>query len=456
MHLSTFTRRTAGALAATALGAGSLAVAAPANATVVNSGSDNPKVGYLAQAYGSYINTEDGNISSGPTGYTGLACTTQGGRESSNNTAKTDVPGIAHVGATETLVKSIDKGKVDSSLSKSRIAGASALGHLVKIGALTSKSQAIKGPDGYSADQSSKIASLSVAGQDLDVSASPNSRIKLSLPVVGTIGYIDINKQEDRMVGDEYRVATTALHIAILDDAKVSMDKATLSKDGKTLKLHKASSDAKTLSLTSGTHIRLGVTRSHLQPPELGYLTGNGFGTRVEVLGGVVESGPTSPASLPCTGGASHNSVASVNLPGLAKVDGVKTHAEGSVDSDPIHGTVTSETGKISLLDGAITADAIKAVANASRPAHGDAVTLSDEGSQLVGLKINGKPIADVDVKPNTSLKVGDLAEVTLHKVTKSSTKISVTQIEIKLLKDTANLKAGATVEVAHAAAGVN
>lgn len=454
MHLSTFTRRAAGVLAATALGAGTLAFTAPSAGAVVPTGPSEASgsgSGYLAQAYGSYVYTADRTLSSGPTAYTGLACTSEGGHHSANNTAATDVPGVAHVGATETAVKSVDQGGTNASVADSRTAGASLLDGLVKVGALTSHSKAIKGSDGtYSAQQGSKVASLSIAGHQVDLSTRPNTRIALSLPVVGDIGYIEVNTQEHRMVRDEYRVATTALHVAILDDAKVSLRNAKLSPDGGSLQLQKGNQ----LSLLGGTHVRLGVTRAHLEPPAIGYLTGEGYGSQVSLLGGIVTSGKTAVAALPCGGGASNNRIAGLNLPELATVGTVTTHAEGTVTDTALTGQVTNETAGVNLLGGLIQAEAIKAVASASGPAGGP-VSLSDKGSKIVGLKINGKSI-DVDVRPNTTIKVGDLAEVTLHKVQHNSSQISVTMIEVQLLKNVANAKAGSTIRVAHASAGVN
>lgn len=450
MQLRTFARRAIGVSAAGLLGIGTFATAAPtAFADEIAPTDSTGKVGYLAQAYGSYIYTLDHEISSGPTAYTGVACTATPGRKSTNDTAAVDVPGVGHVGATETSVETIDDGGSKSANATSTTASADVLAGLIEVGAVTSETTATKTGDEYSAEHVSKIADLKILGQEIDVEAGPNSKIELKLPLLGTIGYVEINKQSDGMVGDEYRAATTAVHIAILEDAEIGKN-AFMADNQKAAYL----TPGKDLTLVGGTHVWLGQSRAHLQPPQDGYLLGEGYASQVKLLDGIIHSGKTSATGVPCAGGASNNSVASVNLPELIELGAASSNAEGQVSEEHLSSQVVTEIAASKLLGDLIEVEAIKSVATATQAAGGGGVELSAEGTKLLGLKIDGEPVAEADAGPNTVIDLG-IAKVTLNKQVKSSNSIAVTALEIELLDDIAGLPTGSLIEVGHARAGI-
>src|SRR5690606_30877553 len=94
--------------------------------------------------------------------------------------------------------------------------------------------------------------------------------------------------------------------------------------------------------------------------------------------------------------------------------------------------TLRTEIAGSKLLGDLIEVEAITAVASASQEAGGP-VELSAEGTKLLGLKINGKPVADAEIGPNTVIDL-DIAKITLNKQVKTKRSISVTAIEIELL----------------------
>lgn len=449
MQLRTFARRAIGVGAAGLLGIGTLVAAGPAAVADEIAPTDSTgEVGYLAQAYGSYVYTLDREISSGPTAYTGVACTATPGRKSTNNTAEVNVPGVAKVGATQTSVETIADRHGKSANATSTTASADLLEGLIEVGAITSETTATKAGDEYSAEHISKIASLKILGQEVDVEAGANSKIELRLPLLGTIGYIEINKQSDGMVRDEFRAATTAIHVAILEDAQISK-RAMLSNSQQAAYL----TPGKDLTLAGGTHIWLGQSRAHLEPPQSGYLNGEGFASKVTLLDGTIESGKTSATGVPCRGGASNNSVASVNLPKLVELGAASSSAEGQVSEESLSSNVVTEIAASKLLGDLIEVEAIKSVATATQEA-GGSVELSAEGTKLLGLKIDGEPIAEADAGPNTVIDLG-VAKVTLNKQVKSSRSIAVTALEIELLDDIAGLPTGSLIQVGHARAGI-
>lgn len=452
MQFRTFARRAVGVLASGLIGASALAATAPIAAAdeIAPKDGNTADVGYLAQAYGSYIYTADRKISSGPTAYTGVACTATAPRKSTNNTAAVNVPGIAKIGATETSVQTIDKLGVKSANATSETASASLLAGLIEVGAINAETTASKSGDEFSAEHSSQLASLKLLGQEIDVEAGPNSKIELRLPLVGTIGYIELNKQEERMVGDEFRAATTAVHVAILEDAEIS-NNAFVSQDQKSAHLL----PGKDISLMGGTHIWIGQTRAHLQPPQSGYLNGEGFASQVKLLDGIVHSGKTSVTGVPCDGGASNNSVADVNIPGLLSLGAAKSSAEGEVGDDQLTSEVVTEIGASTLLGGLIELEAIKSVATATQATDpGAPVEVSADGTKLLGLKIDGEPVAETKLGPNSVIDLG-VAKVTLNKQVERANSIAVTALEIELLDEIAGLPTGSLIEVGHARAGI-
>lgn len=426
MQLRSIARRAIGVLATTSVAFGVAGLAAPAaNASVL----PQAEVGYLAQAYGTYATSELADLNSGPTGYTGLACTTAAGKSSSNNTAKVDLGKVGQAGATVTNVESVDEDGVRSSVATSETAGVNLLGGLVTADALTSTSTASWDGNEYSADQNATLANLRVLGAEIDANPAPNTEIEIRLPGVGSIGKLELNKQEMREINGEFRVATTALKLSILSDNP--------------------------LGLPTGTQVTIGQSRAHLLQPQIGYLTGSGFATQAKLLDGTISSGRTSAAGLACTGGTSRNAAAAGELSGIGDVGAAETTAQGEVTEDAVSGTVTNEIAGVSLLNGLIEAEAIKSVASVDYAAGDSEVTLSAEGSQIAGLKINGEDFLEVDIAPNTEINLAGIATVTLNKQVKSGNKIAVTQIEIVLADDVAGLPTGSTIQIGHAEAAI-
>lgn len=427
MQLRLPAHRLLGVLAAGAVAVGVVGFATPAMA-------DSPiapeiQVGYLAQAYGTYATSQIADITSGPTGYTGLACTTEAGRKSSNNSAKVDLNDLGQAGATVTKVESIEHDGVRSSVAESETAGASLLNGLVKADAITSTSTATWDGSGYSAEQDSVFANLRVLGIPLEVKPAPNTIIDIKLPGLGSIGTVELNKQEVVDTGSEYRVATTALKVSVLKDNPFGIE--------------------------TGTQVTVGQSRAHLVQPQLGYLMGSGYATQVTLADGIVESGRTSLAGLACTGGKASNDAAATDLQALGNAGAASTSAEGEVTDEGVTGEVINEIAGVSLLNGLIEADAIRSVASVELAAGSDEVSLSAEGSRIAGLRIDGEDVLTADFAPNTVIDVLGLVTLTINKQVETDTKISVTQLEVALKDNIVGLPTGSKVEVGHAEAGI-
>jgi hypothetical protein len=117
----------------------------------------------------------------------------------------------------------------------------------------------------------------------------------------------------------------------------------------------------------------------------------------------------------------------------------------------------TSRVAGLNALDGAITADAIKAVANTS--ANATMINSTPTGSEFVNLRIAGQPI-QADVAPNTRVNLPDLGYVLLKSVKKSGDGQSLSKITVDMLTvvvtktNSFGLPVGSRIVVAHAVSG--
>lgn len=418
-------KRTLAALACalTLVAAGPLA---PAGATIVTPAQVS--TGFSGTAYSSYIFNSDKSLTSGPTSNSAVGCTGSTGRTSTNTAAQVIVPAVGSVGTATTSVKTLLSTTGKRIEGQSIIAGANLLGGLITAGTITSESSAEKNTAGiFTGMNRTTIASLQVLGVPVAVNPAANTVIDLKLPLLGSIGTITLNGQEKRVVNGNYQVSTTALRVQIL--------KAGLS------------------GIKAGTEIRLGVSTVKLTPPQAGYLTGAGFSTRVLLSSGLIGSGPSSYVPVKCTGGTSAANVAGGIIPGLSSAGAFTTTTTGVLTPEP-KSTVTNTIAGLTVLNGVVQADAIKAETSARRALADGKVTLTDTSS-FVNLRITGLPAINDAVAPNTVIQVPGLGQVTLHKVSKSSTAITVTMIEIVLDRALGALPTGSKIEIGYSNSGI-
>ncbi|WP_311213809.1 MULTISPECIES: choice-of-anchor P family protein [unclassified Arthrobacter] len=384
--------------------------------------------GFAGSAYGSYIFNTDKTLTSGPTASASIACTGATGKTASNNVSGLNVPAVGTVGNATTTVKTVLTTTSKRIEGKSTVAGANLLGGLITAGAITSESTAEKNTAGaFAGTNQTTIADLKVLGIAVNANPAANTVIDLKVPLLGSVGKVTLNGQEKRLVGTTYQVSTTALRVEIL--------KAGL------------------LGLKVGTDIRLGVSNVKLTPPQTGYLAGTGYGTRATLASGLIGSGPTALASVKCTGGTTSANVAGVNIPAVVSTGASVTTATGVLTPEA-KSTVVNTIGGVNVLNGAIQVEAIKAETSASRAPSGGPVKLTDT-STFTNLRIAGLPSINASVAPNTVIQVPGLGQVTLHKVSKSSTTIIVTMVEIVLSQALGTLPTGSKIQIGYSNSSV-
>lgn len=401
---------------------------APVQAADTSITPEQVKAGFSGGAYGSYVFNSDKSLTSGPTANSAVSCTASTGRISNKTLAEISVPSVGKIGAAATSVKTLLSTNGKRIESVSSVSGANLLGGLITAGTITSESSSEKNTAGaFSGTNHTTIDSLKVLGVPIGANPAANRVIDLNLPLLGSLGKVTLNGQEKRMVSGTYQVTTTALRVQILK--------------------------AGIAGVKAGTDIRMGVSTAKLTPPQAGYLTGTGFSTKAVTSSGLIASGPTASASAKCDGGTSTSTVAAVSIPGLAAAGTASTTTTGVLAPAP-KSIVSNTLAGLNVLNGVIQADAIKAETTASKPAEGGKVTFTDTSS-FTNLRIAGLPTINANVAPNTVIQVSGLGSVTLHKVTKSSTIIAVTMIEIVLNQPLGALPTGSKIQIGYSSAGI-
>jgi hypothetical protein len=213
-----------------------------------------------------------------------------------------------------------------------------------------------------------------------------------------------------------------------------------------------------------GAEVILNPTYSaiQLQNPTLDHVVrGSAYGTRVTAAVGTlanIQSDPTAPITMPAAGTfgkTNFNTIASANLAPLLQVGAVTTSIEGLDTATALDARSSAEIAGINLFNGAITADAIKAVAHASGvPGNPDTALESDGSSTLVNLRIGGKLIP-INTAPNTVINIANLAIVTINEIEKTPNAILVRVLDIKITTASYGLPVGAEIQIATATASV-
>ena len=406
------------------VGASSLVAAAPAQAATA-------KPGYVAQSYGTYVFNDNRSIVSGPTAYSDIACGAAPGSTAFNNSALVVLPGgLGRVAAQLTRVQALESGNTRTSVALSQTNGINLLGGVITSGLIQTSTRTTFNGSTFSAAQSTSIANLKVLGVSVGANPAPNTKINLNLPVLGNVGYVELNRQVNRPVNGGREAITTALHVVLLSNNPWLPG--------------------------VGYNLWVANAKAELTAPAVGFLKGQGFATRIVAANGTVSSGPTALAKVPCTGGNTTNTIASIHLPGNVLDSGAATtNAVGTTTPTNASSKVTNTIASVDVLNGLVTADAVKAVATATRAGAGPIVR-SDAGSEFVNLQVGGTPVAPAKLKPNSTIKALDGAvTVTLHKVKTDSRTIEVTMIELVVTDLGTGLPIGTKVEIGRAYAGI-
>lgn len=306
-----------------------------------------------ASAWGSTVKVADPVFNSGKSAYVGLGCTAKDNIFKRNNTLGVDIPGLADIGAvtSEVSTERSQMGEVYTSTGRSTVESASLLEGEVELGAIETTATTSNGPDGYSADVEFSIASLTVAGVDIELTGEEQF---LAFPGLE----ITIAKEKTNTLPRQAKAKGTAVKIKVLD---------------------------------SGAVIKIGEARASIDGRNVNaFFSGGAYGTTVEIAG-TITSGKTANRPMPCQGTGGEdltNTVASADLGGLGTADAILSTVNAAQGPLP-QAHARNEISEVNLTGGLVRIEGITASVSAAEDADGN-VTFDTSGTEVTAITVAG------------------------------------------------------------------
>jgi hypothetical protein len=396
------------------------AKAAPANRPIAAQGSGG--LIYTGNAFGTYAAVGT-TVVAGRSAFITFGCTTTAGQHFSNTIAAVHVPGVLDTGVINSTGDTIATTGSVASTTSADVHGVSLLGGVITATEVAAVSTTSHDSGGFHFDATgSGLLNLAINGIPVTIAPPPNTTI----PLPG-IGSVVLNEQIQHAGASSASFTVNMIHVTIT---------ATLP------------------GIAPGTQVVVAHAQSDLELNRAGSLDGIAYGSSVN-LSNVVISGRTAAVYMPCAGTFGKvltNSVTTVSVPGVISSGTVLDTAQGKDNATVLAGETTSTIQALNL-GGLITADLIKADANAS---NNGGVVLSDTGSQFLNLVVNGTAIS-APVPPNTMINSIPGVTIWLHRVIQKSNSIEVRMIELIVTGPNAGgLQLGLDVRVAVAEASVH
>jgi hypothetical protein len=144
--------------------------------------------------------------------------------------------------------------------------------------------------------------------------------------------------------------------------------------------------------------------------PQSTSVMGEAYGVYATTLTGSQAKAPL--ATVPVAGGMGDAEALSVGLSGVVQAEDLLAIATGAGDTHDASAEASSVAGRINILSGLITAEAL--VAQASSAIHGTTVNSNAAGSHFVGLLVNGVALPATPA-PNTQVALPGVGRVILN-----------------------------------------
>lgn len=340
----------------------------------------------------------------GPVGNAAISCTNEAGVVRRNATAAVDIPGLGTVEAVKTKVWTTKKGATVASNTLHRIADIKlieAAGLGLSITGIEARTRAWHDRKGYHAK-----ATTNVLGIKLTLPGGVEQQIGLpsiNQPIVipGLVR-ISLGATKERSNANGAKALATALVIKVL---------------------------------ATDTTVRVGRARSRIGDAQDGVFAGTAYGVDASVLGDLVKVGKTSRILMPCAGTKGEireASVADVNVPGLASIEGVKVSQRSWGGRRQATAWEKAETAAIDVLDGLITVEGITARAYVKRVKNKGIVRRSSAGTKTLEITVAGEV---VELPPLGVLEIPGIVKIEEGIVEKTPLGIKVTALRLTLLE---------------------
>ena len=164
-------------------------------------------------------------------------------------------------------------------------------------------------------------------------------------------------------------------------------------------------------------------------------------------LGNVVKIGQNPHASIPCLGGTNTVNLASLGVPNILSAQTLGTTAVGTIGPTKTVGETTATIQSANLLNGLVTATAIKAVAHGEYD--GANYTFNSNGSTLA-LSVAGVPV--LNIQPNMTIQIAHVGTLHVYHVINGPKSITVRMIELVIsTNNNLGLPGGTTLRLGNA-----
>lgn len=352
---------------------------------------------FSASGWGSSVTGLDGVVNVGRTAPSMLGCTQRTNFRGENSIASVNIPGVAEIGAVSTFTRTGNAAGVETSIGGAQIAGASVLGGAIEVGAITSDARAHRHPAGnYTGSVTTTVASLSVLGQEIEITGGPQT-----IQVDG-LATVILNSTRVRAQTTGVTSAGTAVTIRVLE---------------------------------TGAEVRLGEVRAAIDGSGIdSFFTGQTYGSRLS-LGGVVQSGPTALLNVPClgtTGVPVTAQLAGIDLGVVGSISGIESTV--STSHSPRYEIQSSNTiAGVSLLAGLASIDGISSSVEVWRNPDGSLGYETD--AEIASITVAGLPIS-VPIEPGSVVGLPGVGTLTFHKIEEinGGNGVAVTAATLELL----------------------
>lgn len=176
-------------------------------------------------------------------------------------------------------------------------------------------------------------------------------------------------------------------------------------------------------------------------------------GTKVTAFDGTVISDLTAQSGVTGgpTGRSSSNTVATAEVTGLLRTGMITTSARSAAVTDGVRVVSTAETLGVNLLDGLITADAIRTTASTTGTGSGPTSTSFGGRTEFVNLRIVGVDLP-VNIPRNYNVTIPDVARISINGLISAEKDggrgTLAWGLGVELLQERGNTAAGAKITV--------
>lgn len=346
---------------------------------------------------------------------------------SSNTLASAEVGELLSVGAINTSASATAAGDGSTTEFKATTAKVSLLGGLIKADAIETVNKSTVNSTTKTGGVDTTFVKLEIAGSVLPVKISKNFTV-----TIPGIARVVLNESKSSPNGNGLITEGSAIHVNLLAD-----------RDG----------------APAGSTIVINPTRTENAPTGTGTpLGGQAYVTSVNASVSKaiqVKSGPTAVIGVPSigTGGTTiYNSTAAVDLPKLLYVGAVESSATGTSTAALADSATTAQAARVNLLNGLITADAVKASSHTRKV--GSAAETLEQSTSLVNIKLAGIPLK-LDPKANLAINIPGIVKIVVNEQVTIGGRKTVTGLHATLLAPAAGYGIGAEIRVAVASSWI-